>query len=92
MSTTAVIVAEFCKFSFCLGLIFYQEGLSLRALSNHLHENIFTQPMDCLKISVPSIVYTLQNNLLYIAVSNLEAATFQVRAASILVCHSLCTL
>merc|ERR1711976_765412 len=78
MSTTAVIVAEFCKFTFCLGLIFYQEGMSFRGFSNHLHENIFSQPMDCLKISVPSIVYTLQNNLLYIAVSNLEAATFQV--------------
>ena len=78
MSTTVVIVVEFCKFSFCLGLIFYQEGLSLWGLSDHLHENIFSQPMDCLKISVPSIVYTLQNNLIYIAVSNLDAATFQV--------------
>ncbi|ELT99550.1 hypothetical protein CAPTEDRAFT_197628 [Capitella teleta] len=78
LSTTAVILAEFCKFSFCLSLIFYQENFSIRSFARHLHENIIAQPMDCLKISVPSIVYTLQNNLLYVAVSNLEAATFQV--------------
>ena len=32
-----------------------------------------------LKMSVPAIVYMVQNNLQYVAVSNLEAAVFQVR-------------
>ena len=57
--------------------LFTQEG-SVHRFLQHLNENIIKQPLDCLKISVPSIVYTLQNNLLYVAVSNLEAATFQV--------------
>lgn len=78
VSTTAVILTEVCKLAFCLSLIFYQEQFSIRAFAQHLHENIIAQPLDCLKISVPSVVYTLQNNLLYVAVSNLEAATFQV--------------
>ncbi|KIM49328.1 hypothetical protein M413DRAFT_45013, partial [Hebeloma cylindrosporum] len=33
---------------------------------------------DCWKLSIPAILYVIQNNLQYIAASNLEAATFQV--------------
>lgn len=77
LSTSAVVMSEMLKFVACLFIIFIEEG-SFTRWKNHLHENIVLQPMDCLKISVPSIIYTLQNNLLYLAVSNLEAATFQV--------------
>ncbi|XP_045165633.1 UDP-N-acetylglucosamine transporter-like isoform X1 [Mercenaria mercenaria] len=77
MATSAVVMSEVLKFSSCLLIIFYQQG-SMRRWLHHLHENIILQPGDCLKVSVPSLVYTLQNNLLYIALSNLDAATFQV--------------
>ncbi|TDL21546.1 nucleotide-sugar transporter [Rickenella mellea] len=33
---------------------------------------------DCWKLSIPAILYVIQNNLQYIAASNLSAATFQV--------------
>ncbi|EMD37950.1 hypothetical protein CERSUDRAFT_113090, partial [Gelatoporia subvermispora B] len=33
---------------------------------------------DCWKLSIPAILYVVQNNLQFVAVSNLEAATFQV--------------
>lgn len=77
MATSAVVMSEILKFSSCLLIIFYQQG-SMQRFLHHLHENIILQPGDCLKVSVPSLVYTLQNNLLYIALSNLDAATFQV--------------
>lgn len=34
--------------------------------------------LDTLKVAVPAFIYVIQNNLLYIAVENLPAATFQV--------------
>lgn len=78
MATSAVVMAEIFKFSVSLLIIFYQHHGSVHRWMNHLHENIILQPMDCLKVSVPSLIYTMQNNLLYLALSNLDAATFQV--------------
>lgn len=44
-----------------------------------LFDSIVVQYWDTLKLAIPSLIYTLQNNLQYVAISNLPAATFQVR-------------
>ncbi|CAG5133607.1 unnamed protein product [Candidula unifasciata] len=77
VATTAVIVSEALKLVACLILILIQEG-SVRRWLKLLYADIILEPVDCIKVSVPSLIYVLQNNLLYIAVSNLDAATFQV--------------
>ncbi|KAF8077871.1 nucleotide-sugar transporter-domain-containing protein [Lyophyllum atratum] len=41
-----------------------------------LSKDIFSP--DCWKLSIPAILYVVQNNLQYVAASNLDAATFQV--------------
>ena len=38
--------------------------------------NVFSA--DCYKLSIPAILYVIQNNLQYVAASNLDVATFQV--------------
>jgi UDP-sugar transporter A1/2/3 len=44
-----------------------------------LKNTIINQPADTLKVCIPSMVYVVQNNLLYVAASHLDAATYQVR-------------
>lgn len=44
-----------------------------------LREEIVKRPGETMKLAVPAGIYTLQNNLLYVALSNLDAATYQVQ-------------
>ena len=77
IATTAVVLSETLKLVTCLTIIFFQKG-SFGEYSQHLYESIVVNWQDTLKMSVPAIVYALQNNLQYVAVSNLGAAVFQV--------------
>lgn len=76
-ATTAVVLSEGLKVLTSLMILAAQEGTFIKLMC-YLRDNIWRQPLDCLKVSVPAFIYTLQNNLLYIALSNLDAATFQV--------------
>lgn len=56
----------------------------MRALNSILRQEILNKPIETLKLAIPSGIYTLQNNLLYVALSNLDAATYQVCCTGIL--------
>lgn len=86
ITTTAVVLSEFSKMVICLGILLYQEK-SITKWLTLLHQGLIVNWKDTLKMSVPAIVYMLQNNLQYVAVSNLEAAVFQVRCVG--VCESV---
>ncbi|XP_059143168.1 UDP-N-acetylglucosamine transporter-like [Physella acuta] len=77
LSSSAVIMAEIFKFTTSLVVILIQTG-GTQAWLKLLYEDIILEPIDCLKVSIPSIIFVLQNNLVYVAISNLDAATFQV--------------
>ncbi|KAM4663895.1 UDP-galactose translocator [Discoglossus pictus] len=77
-STTAVVMAEILKGITCLLLMLLQKRGNVKELTLYLYDAIIIQYMDTLKLAVPSLIYTLQNNLQYVAISNLPAATFQV--------------
>lgn len=70
-------MAELVKLVTCMGLVFLEEGTFLR-LKTSLHNAIVKNKMDTLKMTVPSFVYVIQNNLLYLSASHLDAATYQV--------------
>lgn len=59
-------------------MLFYLSDYSMRALNSILRQEILNKPIETLKLAIPSGIYTLQNNLLYLALSNLDAATYQV--------------
>uniref|UniRef100_A0A914V7E2 UDP-galactose translocator n=1 Tax=Plectus sambesii TaxID=2011161 RepID=A0A914V7E2_9BILA len=77
LSTAAVFWTEVVKLITCILIVIVQES-SVQKCFRMMNEQIVRQPMDTLKVCIPSIIYTIQNNLLYIAVSNLAAATFMV--------------
>jgi len=47
-------------------------------LMKSIKDNVIDAPLDALKILIPSLLYLIQNTLLYIALSNLSAPLFQV--------------
>ncbi|KAM7411139.1 hypothetical protein PAMA_021224 [Pampus argenteus] len=77
-ATSAVVMAEILKVLTCLLIILLQKKFSVMDTASFLVNSIVFQYKDTLKLAVPSLIYTLQNNLQYIAISNLPAATFQV--------------
>ncbi|KAL4634747.1 UDP-N-acetylglucosamine transporter isoform X1 [Arapaima gigas] len=86
LASSAVVSAELLKIFTCVLLVYKDHSESstaahisvIRALNNVLTQEIINKPMDTLKLAIPSGIYTLQNNLLYVALSNLDAATYQV--------------
>ncbi|KAI1297416.1 hypothetical protein EDD11_007146 [Mortierella claussenii] len=77
LASTAVFIAEIIKLCTCFMILVYKTGSIFRTI-DIIRKEIVNQPHEILKMLVPSGLYALQNNLLYIALSNLEAATFQV--------------
>lgn len=75
LASTAVFIMELMKLGICCCVITYQsDGSLLTELKIHVLES----PVEMAKLSIPSFMYTVQNNLLYFALSNLDAATYQV--------------
>lgn len=84
IASTAVFLAEVLKILACLAVLWHQEGRKTsvvgrtRRFLDLVRREILGKPRETLKMVIPSGLYALQNNLLYVALSNLEAATFQV--------------
>ncbi|KAK9448369.1 nucleotide-sugar transporter-domain-containing protein [Limtongia smithiae] len=69
-ASTAVLLNEIAKLAICCAVAGYSRGFS------SAWSEVFSR--DCWKLAIPACLYTVQNTLQYVAVSNLDAATFQV--------------
>ncbi|KAM9420550.1 CMP-sialic acid transporter-like isoform 2-T8 [Salvelinus alpinus] len=88
-STTAVCVTEVIKLFLSLGMLTKEAG-SFGRLKASIVEHVFQSPKELLKLSVPSVVYAIQNNMAFIALSNLDAAVYQVTYQLKIPCTALC--
>lgn len=77
-NAVAVTVSEILKFFTCLVFLWYEDNFCLDRTIQSIRVNILNNYMDTLKVAVPSLVYYIQNNLLYVASTHLDAATGQV--------------
>lgn len=78
LASTAVVLAEVVKILTCLTMVFREQGYSLAKAFVLIKNEVFVDFLSTLKVSVPAFLYTIQNNLLYLALSLLDAATYQV--------------
>lgn len=81
-TSTAVFLNEVIKLAISLAMALYETSSNspsstpTTSLFGSLSGAVFTG--DSWKLAIPAMLYTLQNSLQYVAVSNLDAATFQV--------------
>ncbi|KAL1600411.1 UDP-galactose transporter Gms1 [Paraconiothyrium brasiliense] len=81
-TSTSVLLNEVIKLGISATVALYDiaknlpPGTPATTLLTTLFQNVFAG--DSWKLAIPAAMYTLQNSLQYVAVSNLDAATFQV--------------
>ncbi|EPS42741.1 hypothetical protein H072_3268 [Dactylellina haptotyla CBS 200.50] len=82
LTSTAVLMNEIIKLLVCSIVAFNDQTAkdgphtSWLTTARTVYSDVFAQ--DSWKLAIPAALYTLQNTLQYVAVSNLDAATFQV--------------
>ena len=81
LTTVTVWLAEFFKGLVCtliLLAIQLRDGGSWSGFTAQLHDELWVQRRETLRLAVPAACYTVQNNLLYLAVTHMSAAGSQV--------------
>ena len=77
LSSVAVVFAEALKLPFCVAMTARAVGWDGRRLRTLLQREVLLSA-DTLRLAVPALGFTFQNNLLFLALANLEAPTYQV--------------
>ena len=81
-TSTAVFLNEVLKLTVCLTIALYEisrtisPSMPATSLFSGLISAVFTG--DSWKLVIPAVFYVMQNSLQYVAISNLDTATFQV--------------
>jgi len=71
--SAVVVLQELFKLVLCVFMIGLEERSAYAALSA-----LYSSPAELARIALPAAAFTLQNNVLYVALSNLHPLTFQI--------------
>jgi len=78
LNTTAVFFSEIFKLICSFLFLLHEKGGCISSSLNIVRQHFFRSPTEALKVAVPGLLYTVQNNLLFISLSNLSGAVYQV--------------
>ncbi|KAG1668411.1 UDP-N-acetylglucosamine transporter [Nymphon striatum] len=78
LSSTVVILSEIVKVLACLVILSCSHRFKLSKICSDLYTSIWEKKFDTLKLIVPAGLYVIQNNLLFLALTHLDAAVYQV--------------
>ncbi|CAF1027943.1 unnamed protein product [Rotaria sp. Silwood1] len=92
LSSTAIVTAEIIKGLICIFLVWLESDRSMNRLFRVIKQEIYAKPYDTSKLAIPSGLYAIQNNLLFIALSYLNAATYQVTYQLKILTTALCSV
>ena len=59
--------------------LIYFVDCSVSSTLRSIYKEVFLKPKETFKLFVPAGLYVIQNSLLFVALSNLDSATYQVR-------------
>lgn len=74
LNTTLVYFSEQLKMILSFCVVFYQSSCSINQALDDLGKGL----LENWKLAIPALLFSLQNNLIYYAGSNMDAATFQI--------------
>jgi len=77
LSTAAIFLSELLKLPICIFMAWWTTRKEV-SLFQLLRDEIWAKPVMTLKTGVPAFAYTIQGNLILVAVANLEAPVYQV--------------
>jgi len=77
LNTTAVFFSEVMKLACSFAFLTHELGDPAAAMQT-VKTTFSRSGVELMKVSVPSLLYTVQNNLLFISLSNLSGAVYQV--------------
>ncbi|KAG1709730.1 UDP-N-acetylglucosamine transporter [Nymphon striatum] len=77
LASTSVVIIEFIKLIIAVIMLGY-ESKHFSSFILRIYYDLICQPVDMLKVSIPALLYAIQNNLIFVSLSNLDPATYQV--------------